>query len=107
MRESDADCFARARVFTDTGEALAKSGDVLEAMRAGSFSPERLQATLAELCAGKVAGRTGEDEITLFKSVGTALEDLAAAELVYDATRASPSALPPTAAATCGTKDSP
>ena len=76
-------------------------------MRAGSFSPERLQATLAELCAGKVAGRTGEDEITLFKSVGTALEDLAAAELVYDATRASPSALRPTTAATCSTKDSP
>ena len=89
MRESDAECFARARVFTDTQEALAKSGDVLEAMRAGSFAADRLQGTLADLCAGRVAGRSDDAEITLFKSVGTALEDLAAAEMVFDAARAS------------------
>ena len=90
MRESDADCFARARVFTDTREALAKSGDVLEAMRAGSFAAGRLQGTLADLCGGRIAGRGGNAEITLFKSVGTALEDLVAAEMVFDADRASP-----------------
>jgi len=89
MRESDAACFARARVFVDTAEALAKSGDVLDAIAAGAFDATRLQATLAQLCAGTHAGRgtgdTGAREITLFKAVGSALEDLAAAELVVDA----------------------
>ncbi|MEP6740249.1 MAG: ornithine cyclodeaminase family protein [Caldimonas sp.] len=88
MREGDAECFARARVFVDTPEALAKAGDVLDAVAAGSFAAERLQGTLADLCGGRCAGRTGAGEITLFKSVGTALEDLAAAELVFDSVAA-------------------
>ncbi|HEX2540758.1 MAG TPA: ornithine cyclodeaminase family protein [Caldimonas sp.] len=94
MRECDAACFARARVFVDTREALAKSGDVLEAMREGAFAEERLHGTLADLCTGRAAGRTGAAEVTLFKSVGTALEDLAAAEMVFEATRARPPAAP-------------
>ncbi len=84
MRESDAACFARSRVFVDTDEALAKSGDVLEAMAAGAFARADLQGTLADLCRSG-AGRLQADERTLFKSVGTALEDLAAAERVFDA----------------------
>lgn len=82
MRESDAECFARSRVFVDTHEALVKSGDVLQAMADGAFSAERLQGDLAALCRGERRGRGSDDEITLFKSVGTALEDLAAAQLV-------------------------
>jgi ornithine cyclodeaminase/alanine dehydrogenase-like protein (mu-crystallin family) len=85
MREADAACFARSRVFVDTTEALAKAGDVLDAIDAGAFAAARLQGTLAELCQGARAGRAGAAEITLFKSVGSALEDLAAAELVFDA----------------------
>ena len=85
MRESDAECFLRSRVFVDTAEALEKSGDVLEAVGAGCFSKDALQGTLATLCRGEARGRTDAAEITLFKSVGTALEDLAAAELVYAA----------------------
>ena len=85
MRESDAQCFARSRVFVDTPEALSKSGDVLEAIIATAFDAAQLQGTLGELCQGMRAGRAGDAEITLFKSVGTALEDLAAAELVFDA----------------------
>ena len=85
MREADAECFARCRVFVDTDEALAKSGDVLEAIAAGTFGAERLQGTLAELCRGTRAGRGDATERTLFKAVGSALEDLAAAELVFDA----------------------
>ena len=85
MREADAACFARSRVFVDTPEALAKSGDVLEAVQAGAFGDARLQGTLADLCQGARAGRTDAAECTLFKSVGSALEDLAAAELVFDA----------------------
>ncbi len=86
MRESDAECFARARVYLDTEEALLKSGDVIEARRAGAFSDAGVQATLAQLCRGERAGRGARDEITLFKAVGSALADLAAAELAFDAT---------------------
>jgi len=83
MRESDAACFARARVFVDTPEALAKSGDVLGAIAAGAFdAATALQGTLAALCCGECGGRRGDADVTLFKSVGNALEDLAAAELV-------------------------
>jgi ornithine cyclodeaminase len=82
MRECDAACFARARVWVDTEEALAKSGDVLGAIAEGGFDARRLQGTLAQLCRGERAGRQGRSEITLFKAVGNALEDLAAAELV-------------------------
>ena len=85
MRESDAFCFARGRVFIDTDEALAKSGDVLHAVAEGHFDPARTQATLAQLCRGQRPGREEPDEITIFKSVGTALEDLAAAALVWAA----------------------
>lgn len=82
MRECDAACFARSRVFVDTEEALAKSGDVLGAVAEGAFDVARLQGTLAQLCRGERAGRGSRAEITLFKAVGNALEDLAAAELV-------------------------
>ena len=84
MREADAACFARSRVWVDTEEALLKSGDVLEAIAAGSFAADRLQGTLADLCRGTRPGRATAAEITLFKAVGTALEDLAAAELVVE-----------------------
>lgn len=85
MRESDAGCFARSRVFVDTDEALAKSGDVIGAVAEGAFRTAALQGTLAQLCRGDRDGRARDDEITLFKAVGNALEDLAAAELVAGA----------------------
>ncbi len=85
MHEADAACFARSRVFVDTAEALAKSGDVLQAKAAGAFMDAQLCATLAGLCNGAHEGRASATECTLFKAVGTALEDLAAAELVFDA----------------------
>lgn len=83
MRESDAGCFARSRVYVDSDEALAKSGDVLGAVAEGAFDAARLQGTLAQLCRGERGGRAGDGELTLFKAVGSALEDLAAAELVW------------------------
>ena len=81
MREADGACLARGRVFVDTDEALAKSGDLVQAIAEGHFLSTQLQATLAQLCRGEHAGRASPQEITVFKSVGTALEDLAAAEL--------------------------
>lgn len=92
MREADGRCLARGRVFVDTEEALAKAGDLLQAAAEGHFEPSQLQGTLAQLCRGERAGRVSAGEITVFKSVGSALEDLAAAEL---ALAAADNALPP------------
>ena len=84
MRESDGACLRRATVFTDTTEALLKAGDLLGAIAEGAWSTDRLAATLEQLCCQQHPGRRSADEITLFKSVGSALEDLAAACLAYD-----------------------
>lgn len=86
MRESDAACFARSRVYVDTPEALLKAGDVLQAIAEAAFAETDLQGTLGGLCRGECDGRQSDGERTLFKSVGTALEDLAAAEWVYERT---------------------
>ena len=85
MREADGPCLARSRVFVDTEEALTKAGDLLQAMAESHFRSSDVQGTLAQLCLGQVTGRQRREEITLFKSVGSALEDLAAAELVLRA----------------------
>jgi alanine dehydrogenase len=84
MRETDGDVVARARVYVDTREgAEAEAGDLLQAEHEGKFRMENIQGDLFDLCRGKTAGRRNSDEITLFKSCGTAIEDLAAATLVY------------------------
>ncbi len=85
MREADDACFAVATVFVDTEEALLKAGDLLSPLQKGVLRREAIAADLAALCRGQHTGRTRADEITLFKSVGSALEDLAAASLAYDA----------------------
>lgn len=84
MRETDDACFADTSVFVDTEEALMKAGDLLSPIAAGVFAPERVRATLSDLCSLKHKGREHADEITVFKSVGSALEDLAAAVLAYE-----------------------
>jgi ornithine cyclodeaminase/alanine dehydrogenase-like protein (mu-crystallin family) len=89
MRESDDATFADTSVFVDTREALDKAGDVLSPIAAGVFAPEGVRATLEDLCRGVHPGRERDDEITVYKAVGTALEDLAAAILVYEAGAAS------------------
>lgn len=87
MREADDDCFVGASLYVDTEEALRKSGDLLGPMSRGVFSATDVRGTLADLARGHPAGRTLADERTVFKSVGTALEDLAAAVLAYEAGR--------------------
>jgi ornithine cyclodeaminase len=82
MREADDDCFRGAGLYVDTDEALAKSGDLLGPMSRGVFVAADVRGTLATLCQGRAAGRHDAHERTVFKSVGTALEDLAAAMLV-------------------------
>ena len=79
MRESDNDCYVGTSVFVDTDEALAKAGDLLEPITAGVFKEQNVRARLQELCRGQHPGRINSEEVTVFKAVGTALEDLAAA----------------------------
>ncbi|RYY81022.1 MAG: ornithine cyclodeaminase family protein, partial [Comamonadaceae bacterium] len=82
MREADDAVFAGAAVYVDTPEALQKSGELLGPMARGVFLASEVRGDLAQLCAGLAPGRQGDAERTVFKSVGTALEDLAAAVAV-------------------------
>jgi ornithine cyclodeaminase len=83
MREADDEAVRRAVVFVDTPAAASEGGDVALAIQAGAIGEDDIGGTLADLCRGRVKGRQGGGEITLFKSVGTAIEDLAAAMLVW------------------------
>lgn len=84
MRESDGALLARATVVVDTrAGAMAEAGDIVQAIAEGAIGPEHVVAELAELCRGTHPGRRSAQEITLFKSVGWAGEDLAAAVLAY------------------------
>lgn len=83
MREADDEALRGARVFVDTEDALAKSGDLLGPLERGVITREQLRGTLAALCRRQASGRTQERQRTVFKSVGTALADLAAARLAW------------------------
>ena len=83
MRECDDAAVRRASVFIDTDAALAEGGDIVQPINAGAFAPEAVRGSLYTLCRDETPGRTAAEEITLFKSVGSAIEDLAAARLVY------------------------
>lgn len=84
MRETDGDAVAKASVYVDTRDgALAEAGDLLQARDEGKFDFSAVKADLFDLCRGKAAGRSSPDGITLFKSCGTAIEDLATAIMVY------------------------
>jgi ornithine cyclodeaminase len=87
MREADDACFMGSSLYVDTVEALQKSGDLLGPMSRGLFAPGDAAGTLEALCRSQAAGRQADQARTVFKSVGTALEDLAAAILVYESVR--------------------
>ena len=82
MREADDEALKRARLFIDTDAARTEGGDVAVAIKAGTLAADRIEGTLFDICRGGLR-RQIDAEITLFKSVGTALEDLAAAMLVW------------------------
>lgn len=88
MRESDDRAAARASIFVDTREgALSEGGDIVQPIRSGVITVDAIRADLFELARGEHPGRTKAEEITLFKSVGAALEDLAGAVLAFEAQR--------------------
>lgn len=85
MRETDDEAIRRAQVFVDTRAGATKeAGDIVQPLAAGVLREEDIAADLFGLCRGEHAGRRSQDQITLFKSVGTALADLAAAQLVVE-----------------------
>ncbi|MFS0753133.1 ornithine cyclodeaminase family protein [Noviherbaspirillum sp. 1P10PC] len=85
MREADDALMCSAAVFVDTWNgALAEAGDLVQPMEAGKLERAALRAELADLCAGRHPGRSDARQVTLFKSVGVALEDLCAADLAWD-----------------------
>lgn len=89
MRESDDAAVGRASLFCDTrAGALKEGGDLVIPLKAGLITEAAIKAELSDLARGKHKGRMSEDEVTLFKSVGTAIEDFAAARLAMQRLRA-------------------
>ncbi len=85
-RECDSALVAASALFVDSRQnVLAEAGELLIPIAEGLITPDHVRGELADLCTGRVAGRTNSAERTLFKSVGTALADLLAAELVLQA----------------------
>jgi ornithine cyclodeaminase len=85
-READDAAIRRARVYVDSRATAPKgSGDIAIPLKKKILTLKAIQGDLAELCRGKAKGRKRKDEITLFKSTGLAVEDLAAAMLVWNA----------------------
>jgi len=86
MRESDDEAIRRAHVYVDTRAGATKeAGDIVQALASGALTADGIVADLHELARGQKPGRRDAQEITLFKSVGAALEDLAAGIAVYEA----------------------
>lgn len=84
QREMDPALVARARLFVDSRDAaLVESGDVVMGIQEGRFTRDHVAGELGELVAGTATGRTGDADVTIFKSLGMAVEDVTAADLAY------------------------
>ena len=83
MREADDEALRRALVYVDTQAARTEGGDVALALQSGTIPESHVRGDLAGLCRGSAPGRSDAEAITVFKSVGTAIEDLASAMLVW------------------------
>ena len=84
QREMDGALVARGRLVVDSrAAALRESGDVVQSIREGRFGEDHIAAELGEVAANPKLGRTAPDQVTIFKSLGMAVEDVAAADLAY------------------------
>ena len=83
MREADDDLIKKANIIIDNEAAKKECGDIFIPLKNRIINEGSIVGILADLANGKISGRQSKDEITLFKSVGFALEDLAAAEYLY------------------------
>lgn len=85
MREADDETISKASVYLDTFQGgLKESGDIVIPLQNGTLKKEDIKADLFQLCSNQKTGRNNQEEITVFKSVGHALEDLAAANYYYN-----------------------
>ena len=88
IREVPGETVARSRIFVDSREAaLEEAGDILQPIAAGLIQADDILAEIGELVLGQAAGRTSDDQITFFKSVGVAVQDAAAARVVLESAR--------------------
>ncbi|MGV1838335.1 ornithine cyclodeaminase family protein [Rhizobium rhizogenes] len=88
MRETDDTAIQRTEVFVDTrAGAIKEAGDIVQPLKSGVLTEDAIRAELSELVRGTKPGRANDADITLFKSVGAALEDLAGAILAYEYAR--------------------
>jgi ornithine cyclodeaminase len=85
MREADDRAAQVGMVYVDTDEALHEAGDLVQPLRAKAIQESDVRGTLAQLARQEVRGREAPEQITYFKAVGSALADLVAARLVYEA----------------------
>jgi ornithine cyclodeaminase len=84
QREMDPALVQRGRLFVDSrAAALAESGDIVMGIKERLFAASHIAGELGELSAGKVEGRRSPRDVTIFKSLGLAVEDVVAAELAY------------------------
>jgi len=84
MREMDPALTARARVIVDSrAAAVVEAGDIVQGIREGHFTEAHIAAELGEVILGRLPGRRATEEIIIFKSLGLAVEDVAAAQLVF------------------------
>jgi len=84
-RELTAELVGKARIVCDSRDgAMAEAGDILLAIRDGALPPQPDIGLLGDVLAGKTVGRRDAGEITLFESLGVAIEDIACAALVYE-----------------------
>jgi ornithine cyclodeaminase/alanine dehydrogenase-like protein (mu-crystallin family) len=83
-QEIDPALMSSARVVADSVEQVCVIGDTHHAIAAGLMRKENIYADLSEIVVGRKPGRLGDDEITIFDSTGVAIEDAAAATLVYE-----------------------
>jgi alanine dehydrogenase len=84
QRELDPELLARAALFVDSrAAALAESGDVVQSIAEGRFGAEHIRGELGAVIAGRDEGRRSDQDVTVFKSLGQAIEDLVAADLAY------------------------
>ncbi len=84
-QELDPELFANARILVDDPDQCAEGGDLAHAMRAGTATPEKVAATLADMASGAKPGRIAKNEIVIFDSTGTGVQDVAAAAAAYEA----------------------
>lgn len=89
VREMDTPTIVKAKVVCDQRAAcLAEAGDLQIPIEEKAWSPDKIRADLGDVILGKVKGRQSEDELTLFKSVGLAIQDISCAALVYEQAKA-------------------